>query len=279
MANRGPVLTEDSSGAGAPIEPGALVAGSPGYWKWAVAALSGVSTFGATLVAAASAAAAKSLLSLSKADVGLGNVDNTTDLGKPVSTAQAAADALKYDKAGGSISGNCQIGGTFTATSTTNCPAYFGKASVQVQHRLGDPAGYCWSFGRENTTTGDLIIEPTAPNAVAYFANAIRVLWASGVCRFTYGSQTGASGTTITQVKVYTPTLAPALVSAGAPVEESFTVTGLSTGDKVAVNAPGMAVFSARVSAANTLALTFFPPASGSYTPPAGVYNIIAHRS
>lgn len=42
---------------------------------------------------------------------------------------------------------------------------------------------------------------------------------------------------------------------------------------------PGAAVLSARVSAADTLALTFAPPASGSYTPPAGVYRIIAFRS
>ena len=40
-------------------------------------------------------AAFKALLSLVKGDVGLGNVDNTSDVNKPVSTAQAAADALK----------------------------------------------------------------------------------------------------------------------------------------------------------------------------------------
>lgn len=38
-------------------------------------------------------AAFKTLLSLVKGDVGLGNVDNTSDANKPVSTAQAAADA------------------------------------------------------------------------------------------------------------------------------------------------------------------------------------------
>jgi hypothetical protein len=40
----------------------------------------------------------KTTLALVKADVGLGSVDNTTDMNKPVSTAQAAADALKADK-------------------------------------------------------------------------------------------------------------------------------------------------------------------------------------
>jgi len=35
---------------------------------------------------------------LTKSDISLGNVDNTTDVGKPVSTAQATAIALKVDK-------------------------------------------------------------------------------------------------------------------------------------------------------------------------------------
>jgi hypothetical protein len=41
----------------------------------------------------------KTALGLAKADVGLGNVDNTADADKPVSTAQAVADALKLAKA------------------------------------------------------------------------------------------------------------------------------------------------------------------------------------
>lgn len=41
----------------------------------------------------------KTWLGLVKADVGLGNVDNTSDANKPVSTAQAAADTAVYDAA------------------------------------------------------------------------------------------------------------------------------------------------------------------------------------
>ena len=40
-----------------------------------------------------------------KADVGLGNVDNTSDVNKPVSTAQAAADATKLNLTGGTLTG------------------------------------------------------------------------------------------------------------------------------------------------------------------------------
>lgn len=49
--------------------------------------------FGQSLVTAASASAVKTLLSLTKADVGLSNVDNTSDVNKPISiTTQSALD-------------------------------------------------------------------------------------------------------------------------------------------------------------------------------------------
>lgn len=89
----------------------------------------------------------------------------------------------------------------------------------------------------------------------------------------------GASGTPLSQVKIYTPSLTPAAVSAGAPAEQTFPVAGLATTDTVTVNPPGAAVLSARVSAADTLAIAFAPPASGSYTPPAGTYRVLAVRS
>ena len=44
--------------------------------------------------------------SLTKSDVGLGNVDNTTDVGKPVSTAQQTALDLKANLAGPTFTGN-----------------------------------------------------------------------------------------------------------------------------------------------------------------------------
>jgi len=45
-------------------------------------------------------------ITLAKSDIGLGNVDNTSDVSKPVSTAQAAADALALPKTGGSMGGS-----------------------------------------------------------------------------------------------------------------------------------------------------------------------------
>lgn len=86
-------------------------------------------------------------------------------------------------------------------------------------------------------------------------------------------------GTQLSKIVVYTPSLTPGLVSAGAGVEQTFAVAGLTTGDTISVNPPGAAIFAARVTAADTLGLTFVPPPAGSYTPPAGVYRILATRS
>ncbi len=94
----------------------------------------------------------------------------------------------------------------------------------------------------------------------------------------------GASGTALTQVRVYTPSLTPTVVSSGDFVEESFTVPGLSTADTIVVNPPAHSgayhceLISCRVSAADTLTLTFLA-LSGAHSPPAGVYRILAVRS
>jgi hypothetical protein len=56
------------------------------------------------------AAQAKTLLALTKSDVGLGSVDNTADTAKPVSTAQATADGLRVLKAGDTMNGALSLG-------------------------------------------------------------------------------------------------------------------------------------------------------------------------
>lgn len=94
----------------------------------------------------------------------------------------------------------------------------------------------------------------------------------------------GASGTFLTQVRVYSPSLAPVAVAANSTAEQTFTVTGLSTADNVEVNvisgtALGCSMVAARVSAADTLALTFANVTGGSLTPVNATYRIIATRS
>ena len=58
---------------------------------------------------ASTPATVKTDLALVKGDVALGNVDNTSDVNKPVSTAQAAADSLRVLKTGDAMSGVLQV--------------------------------------------------------------------------------------------------------------------------------------------------------------------------
>lgn len=99
------------------------------------------------------------------------------------------------------------------------------------------------------------------------------------------GLSVGAFGTAthVTQVRVYSQTITPASVGAAVCAEQTFTVTGLTTADKVVVNpaATGNSsgVCSCRVTAANTIGITFANPTAGALTPGAGTYTFIAYRS
>jgi len=110
---------------------------------------------GRALLTAADAAAQKVLLSLSKSDVGLGNVDNTSDANKPVSTAQAAAIAakiggstgatdnrvLRADGTGGvnlqnsavTIDDSGNVTGVQTVTLASTGQVQFGSSSVWMR--------------------------------------------------------------------------------------------------------------------------------------------------
>jgi len=64
------------------------------------------------------------VVTLVKADVGLGNVDNTSDANKPVSTAQATAIALKIDASSkGAVNGVASLDGT-GKVPTSQLPSY-----------------------------------------------------------------------------------------------------------------------------------------------------------
>jgi hypothetical protein len=76
--------------------------------------------------------------------------------------------------------------------------------------------------------------------------------------------------------------LTPVEVATITSAEQNFTVAGLKVGDMVQVNPPGLtagaSLSGARVSAANTLTLTFVNPTAGNVTPLAGVYTIQVFR-
>lgn len=90
-------------------------------------------------------------------------------------------------------------------------------------------------------------------------------------------------GTAITKIVVYTATIDPASVAAATSVEQTFTVTGLTTADKVIVSKPtataGLGIVNARVSAADTLALTFMNATAAAIDAVSESYTVVAFRS
>jgi hypothetical protein len=84
------------------------------------------------------------------------------------------------------------------------------------------------------------------------------------------------------QIIAFTPTLTPAATSAIQTSEQSFTVTGLLTTDRVFINGPAPTSLcppvTARVSAANTLAIGFATLSAAACTPAAGTYKILVLR-
>lgn len=58
-------------------------------------------------------------VSITKENIGLGNVDNTSDINKPVSTLQQKALDKKLDKSGGTITSDLAVQGNLTVSGTT----------------------------------------------------------------------------------------------------------------------------------------------------------------
>lgn len=105
--------------------------------------------------------------------------------------------------------------------------------------------------------------------------------------RFKYGIQIGPdTGSTalLQDMKYFSQALSPAQVAINTTAEQTFTVTGLEVGDTViAVNKPtaqaGLGIVGFRVSAANTLAITFANVTGTAITPTASeVYKIVAAK-
>ena len=78
---------------------------------------------------------------------------------------------------------------------------------------------------------------------------------------------------------VLSVTLTPSIVTPSYASEQTFTVAGLNLGDFIDIAKPtsqgGLALGNARVSAANTLAVTFINATAATITPTAGeVYSV-----
>ncbi len=81
---------------------------------------------------------------------------------------------------------------------------------------------------------------------------------------------------------IVTTSINVASVSANTTAEQTFTVNGLKVGDMVYVNKPsasaGLGICNARVSAANTLALTFNNNTASPIDPAAESYTVLVVR-
>lgn len=74
-------------------------------------------------------------------------------------------------------------------------------------------------------------------------------------------------------------TLSPASVANATSAEQTFTVNGLAVGDFVNVTKPttqaGLGIVNSRVSAANTLAITFMNTTAATITPTASEVYVV----
>lgn len=95
------------------------------------------------------------------------------------------------------------------------------------------------------------------------------------------GTATFGAGTAITKIVVYSQAIDPASVAASSISAQTFTVTGLTTDDKVFVN-PGIntiGIAGCYVSAANTLTVIFVNPTAAAIDPASSTWKIVAIRS
>ena len=100
-----------------------------------------------------------------------------------------------------------------------------------------------------------------------------------------YGVEIGDKGQKVgiaylQSLKYYLQVLTPALIVLNTTAEQTFTVPGLEVGDTVlSINKPtaqaGLGIVNWRVSAANTLAITFINATGASITPTSEAYKIV----
>ena len=95
---------------------------------------------------------------ITKAEVGLGNVDNTADSAKPVSTAQQTALDAKANKSGDIFSGNVGIGASSLTGGNVGLDIHKTGSGVGSQIRLKNQHNTGFYIGQAGDTTGEVIV-------------------------------------------------------------------------------------------------------------------------
>jgi hypothetical protein len=99
------------------------------------------------------------------------------------------------------------------------------------------------------------------------------------------GPDSTGEAITLKGFKQYKANLTPAASLTATAVEQTFTVDGLSADDTVLSVIPpsalpaNLAIVGQRVTAANTLGITFINPTAGSLTAPTGQWKVRVLRS
>jgi hypothetical protein len=136
-----------------------------------------ISDFTTTAASAApvqSVAGKTGTVSLAKADVGLGNVDNTSDTNKPVSTAQQTALNAKLNIAGGSLTGGLTLestytGGDNTSDSTSRITTQSHQKGVRPNHFAETIRMDLMRDGAKNMIAWrDSFTDPSDPKTIAW---------------------------------------------------------------------------------------------------------------
>lgn len=126
-----------------------------------------------------------------------------------------------------------------------------------------------------------------AGNVGSAYAGDFLDFQSAGAAQFKVSSagatSVGSGATPLTLIKVYSPALTPASVAVNTTAEQTFTLTGLATNDKCLAIKPsaqaGLAIGNVRVSAANTLAITYVNDTAAAIVPTAETYAVVCFRS
>lgn len=251
----------------------------PYFTAAATLALATLTSFGRTLAGLADAAAGRTALGLGTAA--------TFASGAFATSAQGATADAALPKAGGAMTG--ALGITVNATGLTVNGNYagelvqFGNTNTTYGGQFRLTGGRAWIMLAAGSANSNV---PTSAWAL-YDATAAAyrlTVDANGQLLSRTGMTIGTSGTPLTQVKVYTPTLTPTVsIASNKTAVQAFTITGLSVNDTVAVNGPlpttDVVMGTCRVTATDTLEISWQNSTGGSATPATGVYRVLAVRS
>lgn len=197
----------------------------------------------------ANVATAKSNLALVKADVGLSNVDNTSDASKPVSTPQATAIAAKLDTVSAAATYATIVNDNLKAPKAS--PTFTGNVTIPTGWSI---AGYVDGSSRAAGQIGELLSNAGTGTALTTNTNAACVSmgllagdWEiTGTITFT-----PAAGTNITGILAAISTSPSALPAANSGGYH-FINAAFNTGTQQIISAP---MFSLRLSAPATVYL------------------------